>query len=107
MSIVQAADQEPQPANQRTTFLAALSLTLRERYPDVTCQISRFKAQLPPTLRVEWRAHHVDVGCDLTYEGWSLVVGFDPRKVIGPAGHPVPAARAVAELLGISRHPDY
>ncbi|POM24814.1 hypothetical protein BTM25_34520 [Actinomadura rubteroloni] len=94
------------PSNQRLVFLEALGLTMRERYPEVGARISQFKAGLPPMLRLAWHDATEDVGCDLSNEGWAFVWGFDPRNVIGPAGDLVSASFAVANVLGIRRHPD-
>ncbi|MFC0039368.1 hypothetical protein [Actinomadura rayongensis] len=93
--------------NQRVVFLEALSLTLRERYSDVSCEISRLTAGLPPTLRVERQEVAEDVGCDLSVDGWAFVWGFDPRNVIGPVADLRRAAFAVANVLGIRHHPDH
>ncbi|WP_084693062.1 hypothetical protein [Actinomadura atramentaria] len=93
------------PSNQRRTFLDALSLTLREHNPGTHCEVSRFKAQLPPLLRVSWRGASLDVGCDLGRNGWMFVRGFDPRAVLGPVGSLTGVARTVAEILGIPQSP--
>ncbi|POM25161.1 hypothetical protein BTM25_38040 [Actinomadura rubteroloni] len=95
------------PANQRVVFLEALSLTLREHYPGVLCEIRRFRAGLPPVMRVTWGNEASEIGCDLSGDGWNFVHGLDPRRVIGPAGSLSASARAVACALGLGRHPDH
>ncbi|WP_019631310.1 hypothetical protein [Actinomadura atramentaria] len=89
------------PVNQRVVFHEALGMTLRERYCGVSTEVARFTAGLPPVLRIRWRDVSKDVGADLTHDGWTFVWGFDPRRVIGPAGDPVGAARLIADVLGV------
>ncbi|WP_240489827.1 hypothetical protein [Actinomadura atramentaria] len=94
------------PSNQRVTFLDVLALTLRERYPGVRTEVAQFSAGLPPLLRVFHGRVGQDIGCDMGRDGWTYVLGFDPRRNIAPTSDPVRAARAVAEMLGIRSHPE-
>ncbi|WP_240489793.1 hypothetical protein [Actinomadura atramentaria] len=97
--------EPPRPVNQRVVFLEALGMTLGERYSGVSTEVARFTAGLPPILRIRWRNIGKDVGADLTHDGWTFVWGFDPRRVIGPAGDPVRAAQVIAAVLGIPERP--
>ncbi|WP_084693143.1 hypothetical protein [Actinomadura atramentaria] len=95
------------PVNQRVVFLEALGLTLRETYPGVSCRVARFRAALPPVLGVYFGDARREIGCDLAHDGWNFVWGFDPRRVIGPAGDLSRAAAAIAADLGAHPRPGH